>query len=102
MVLFVHLYPYPENVKQLCKGTTKPAEPGKCFNMIKSGQVEWSKGNKVWEWKNIINLCSGTNDAQQRVDCFSKGIGSEADWKDVILSCQRTDNSQSKKNQITY
>ena len=90
----------PENVKQLCKGTTKPTEPGKCFNMIKSGQVEWSKGNKDWEWKNIINLCSGTNDAQERVDCFSKGVSSGADWKVVIYSCQRNDDSHSKNNVI--
>ena len=90
----------PENVKQLCKGTTKPAEPGKCYNLIKSGQVEWAKGKKDWEWKNIINLCSGTNDAQERVDCFSKGVSSGADWKVVIYSCQRNDDSHSKNNVI--
>ena len=91
----------PENVKQLCKGTTKPTEPGKCYNLIKSGQVEWAKGNKDWEWKNIVNLCSGTNDAQERVDCFSKGVSSGADWKVVIYSCQRNDDSHSKNNVIT-
>jgi hypothetical protein len=90
----------PENVKQLCKGTTNPAEPGKCFLSVKSGQVEWGKDNKVWEWKNIINLCSGTNDAKERVDCFNKGVSSGGDWRDVILMCQRSDNSQSKKNEI--
>jgi hypothetical protein len=35
-----------ENVKQLCKGTTKPSEPGKCFQTVNSGQVEWGKGIK--------------------------------------------------------
>ncbi|MEI6069857.1 MAG: hypothetical protein WCP96_21195 [Methylococcaceae bacterium] len=90
----------PENVKQLCKGTTNPSEPGKCFLSVKSGQVEWGKDNKVWEWKNIINLCAGTNDAKERVDCFSKGVSAGGDWRDVILLCQRTDNSQSKKNQF--
>ena len=90
----------PENVKQLCKGTTNPSEPGKCFLSAKSGQVEWAKGSKVWEWKNIINLCAGTNDAKERVDCFNKGISAGGDWRDVILLCQRTDNSQSKKNQF--
>ncbi|MEI8129874.1 MAG: hypothetical protein WCG95_09710, partial [bacterium] len=66
-----------------------------------SGQVEWSKGNKDWEWKNIINLCSGTNDAKERIDCFSKGVSTGADWKVVIFSCQRNDESHSKNNVIT-
>jgi len=87
-----------ESVKQLCKGTTKPSEPGKCFQSVNSGQIEWGKGNKTWEWKNIINLCAGTNDAKERVDCFTKGVSAGGDWRDVILLCQRTDNSQSKKN----
>ena len=87
-----------ESVKQLCKGTTKPSEPGKCFQSVNSGQVEGGKGNKTWEWKNIINLCAGTNDAKERVDCFTKGVSAGGDWRDVILLCQRTDNSQSKKN----
>ncbi len=90
----------PENVKQLCKGTTKPSEPGQCFLSVKSGQVEWGKGNKVWEWKNIINLCAGTNNAKERVSCFTKGVNAGGDWRDVILSCQRSDNSQSKKNEF--
>jgi len=88
----------PENVKQLCKGTVSPAEPGKCFLSVKSGQVDWGKGT-VWEWKNIINLCAGTNDAKKSVDCFNKGISTGADWRDVILLCQRADNSQSKSNE---
>ncbi len=87
-----------ENVKQLCKGTTNPSEPGKCFLTVRSGKVDWGKGNE-WEWKNIINLCAGTNDAQKSVDCFNKGISSGVDWRDVILMCQRTDNSQSKSNE---
>ena len=89
-----------ENVKQLCKGTTKPSEPGKCFQAVNSGQVEWGKGSKDWEWKNIINLCAGTNDAKERVDCFTKGVSAGGDWRDVILLCQRTDNSQSKTNVV--
>ena len=83
----------PENVKQLCKGTTKPSEPGKCFLSVKSDKVEWAKGNKDWEWKNVINLCSGTSNAKATVDCFTKGVSAGSDWRNVILTCQRTDNS---------
>ncbi len=27
-----------------------------------------------WEWKNIINLCSGTNDAEKTIACFNNGV----------------------------
>jgi len=43
--------------------------------------------------ENIINLCVGSNDAKERVDCFNKGVSAGGDWRDVILLCQRTDNS---------
>jgi hypothetical protein len=83
----------PENVKQLCKGTTNPTEPRKCFSTIRTGRVNWGKGTD-WEWKNIINLCSGTNDAEKTVECFNKGIAAGSDWRDVILLCQRANNSK--------
>ena len=83
----------PENVKQLCKGTTSPTEPRKCFSAVKTGRVKWGKGTD-WDWKNIINLCSGTNDAEKTVECFNKGIAAGSDWRDVILLCQRAQNSK--------
>jgi hypothetical protein len=82
----------PENVKQLCKGTTNPGEPGKCFLSLSSshvkGQVSWGQSTN-WEWRNIINLCAGTNDGAKTVECFDNGIKTGADWRDVILTCQR-------------
>jgi hypothetical protein len=82
-----------ENVKQLCKGTTNPTEPRKCFSSVKIGRVNWGKGTD-WEWKNIINLCSGTNDAEKTIECFNKGIAAGSDWRDVILLCQRAQHSK--------
>jgi hypothetical protein len=83
----------PENVKQLCRGTTKPSEPGKCFLHLSSdhvkGEVSWGRGTD-WQWRNIINLCSGTNDADKTVACFNNGVKTGADWRDVILTCQRS------------
>jgi len=49
--------------------------------------------------ENIINLCVGSNDAKERVDCFNKVVSAGGDWRDVILLCQRTDNSQSRSNE---
>ncbi|MGY6215077.1 hypothetical protein ACW73L_07945 [Methylolobus aquaticus] len=82
----------PDNVKQLCRGTNMPAEPGKCFLAVSSGhakgQVSWGPGTQ-WEWRNIINLCAGTNDGMKTVGCFNNGVKTGADWRDVILTCQR-------------
>jgi len=91
-----------ENVKQLCQGTSKPSEPGKCFQKLKSGQVSWGKSS-TWEWKNIVKLCSGTNDAEKTVACFTKGMSVDGtDWRDAILTCQRTTGSHSKDNQLDW
>lgn len=79
----------PQNVKQLCKGTTNPSEPGACFVSVLEGKVNWGKGIK-WEWQNIINLCSGTNDAKKTVNCFENAVGKGLDWRDAILFCQRS------------
>ena len=85
-----------ENLKQLCAGTQKPEEPGKCFAAVNtdhaSGKVSWGKGSD-WEWRNIINLCSGTNDAEKTITCFKNGIASGADWRDTILICHRASKS---------
>ena len=82
-----------ENLKQLCAGTSKPEEPGKCFLAVSTehaaGQVSWGKGTD-WEWRNIINLCTGTNDAEKTVGCFKNGIKTGADWRDAILVCHRS------------
>lgn len=80
----------PENIKQLCKGTTQPAEPGACFLSVLNGRVNWGKGID-WDWKNIINLCSGTNNSAKTVECFQNATAKGVDWRDAILFCQRTD-----------
>jgi hypothetical protein len=81
-----------ENLKQLCAGTTKPEEPGKCFLAVNTehmgGKVSWGGGNN-WEWRNIINLCAGSNDAEKSVNCFKNGIKAGTDWREAILICQR-------------
>lgn len=77
-----------DNVKQLCKGTTNPTQPGECFNRVFEGHISWGKGTQ-WEWKNIINLCSGTNNAKKSVDCFTGAVTGGTDWREAIFMCQR-------------
>lgn len=81
-----------KNLEQLCTGTSKPEEPGKCFLAVSTGhaagKVDWGKGTE-WEWQNIINLCSGSNDGEKTVNCFKNGIKAGADWRDAILNCHR-------------
>lgn len=93
-----------ENIKQLCEGTAKPAEPGKCFTMVRTGRVKWGNANSStqWDWKNIINLCSGTSDAEKTVDCFNSGVSSGSDWRDAILTCQRALSGKTKSNTLNW
>jgi hypothetical protein len=46
--------------------------------------MDWGKGTD-WDWRNVINLCSGSSDAQKSADCFKKAIATGADWRDAIL-----------------
>ena len=78
-----------ENVKQLCKGTSKPAEPGQCFNNILTGHVNWGKSTE-WDWKNAIALCAGTNNAQESVSCFKSHISAGTDWPNAVLLCRKS------------
>lgn len=81
-----------DNVKQLCRGTTQPAEPGKCFATVSSTHVANQVGSGVgkhMDWQSVVSLCSGTNDAAKTATCFNNGLKTGTDWRDVILACQR-------------
>lgn len=75
------------NVTKLCKGTSKPKEPGECFNKVMNGHTKWGEGDK-WEWENALRLCSGTNDSDESISCFQKQIHAGTTWNEAILQCQ--------------
>jgi 5-methylcytosine-specific restriction endonuclease McrA len=83
----------PANIQSLCQGTAKAAEPGRCFDRVMSGGINWG-GGTVWEWKNAIALCKGTNDANATVGCFQGKIGGGQTWQQAIAQCGPSTGNQ--------
>lgn len=74
------------NVKNLCAGTQHPAQPGKCFERVMFGGVNWGSST-TWQWQNALNLCKGTENANNRVNCFQNKIGNGVPWPQAIDQC---------------
>ncbi len=86
----------PHNIKQLCRGTVKPKEPGECFHAVMHGGtyandgISWGGGTR-WEWRNAANLCSGANDANKRISCFQGHLKEGHKWQQAIAGCLAID-----------
>jgi hypothetical protein len=76
----------PTNVSNLCRGTTVAAEPGRCFDRVMHGGINWGGGTQ-WQWKNALNLCKGTNNANSTISCFQGKIAGGAAWQQAISQC---------------
>jgi hypothetical protein len=74
-------------VERLCAGTSRPREPGKCFNYAMHGELSWG-GSTRWEWANAVALCEGTENAEETIGCFSAKIRGGTDWQRAIQACQ--------------
>lgn len=77
----------PANVRKLCRGTSSPAEPARCFERVMHGGVEWGGGSR-WEWRNAVDLCQGTSDADRTVGCFTAEIARGKRWQGAITQCK--------------
>lgn len=75
------------NVRKLCRGTTRAAEPGRCFDRAVHGGVNWGGGTR-WRWENALNLCKGTSNANATISCFRRKVGSGVSWQQAIHQCQ--------------
>lgn len=80
----------PENVKQLCKGTTSAYSPGNCFNYVLHKGAQWGKKpqHKV-TWREASKLCAGTDNAQQVTGCFKQAIQQHKSVDAAIASCRQ-------------
>ena len=87
------------NINKLCQGTTKPKEPGECFNKVMNGHVKWGDGDK-WKWENAISLCAGTSDSEQTITCFQNRVHANTSWEEAILQCQLKAPSNKNSNTI--
>ena len=77
----------PANLEKLCGKINKTDQPGKCFNTIMHGGVNWGGGSR-WQWKNALELCQGTFNANRTVSCFKKNIKSGKNWSSAIAACK--------------
>ncbi|MFI3180452.1 MAG: hypothetical protein QX193_03190 [Methylococcales bacterium] len=88
-----------KNINDLCQGSTKPTQPGECFNKVMNGHVKWGDGDK-WEWQNAIHLCSGTSDSEKTISCFQSRIHAGTAWEEAILQCQLKTSSHKNSNTV--
>jgi hypothetical protein len=59
-----------------------------CYNMVQ-GKVAWSQGGSTkWADGNVRNLCQGTQNPRQRVNCFQRGIAAHNNWGRAIKECK--------------
>jgi len=77
----------PANVQNLCRGTQRPSEPGRCFDRAMHGGINWG-GGTTWQWENALNLCQGTNAADSTITCFQSKIAEGAAWPSAIQQCK--------------
>lgn len=52
-----------------------------------TGHVSYGASDK-WEYKNAIELCKGSDNAEATISCFSGKIKDNVDWKTAISQCQ--------------
>src|SRR5207245_10124495 len=72
-----------DNVQNLCRGTSNPTEPPRCFDRVMHGGINWGGGTR-WQWQNALDLCAGTNDAEATINCFQARIGQGVQWPAAI------------------
>jgi uncharacterized glyoxalase superfamily protein PhnB len=75
------------NLTRLCRAAEASVEPGKCFEEIMRGKVDWGAGT-TWATANALALCGGTRSARRTIDCFNKEISSSRTWQVAIRQCR--------------
>jgi len=79
----------------LCKGTTRPAQPPLCFDLVFHGRVDWGGGTE-WRWRPAAKLCAGTDDARGRVQCFKEAVARGTDFRDAIELCNPSERAEGR------
>lgn len=74
------------NLALLCKGAETSLAPGKCFQRVMSGAVDYGGGTK-WLPTNALKLCGGATDADERIACFERKIGLRVAWQSAVEQC---------------
>lgn len=74
----------PRNVAELCGNVTTDA-PARCFERVMHGGLSWGRGTR-WKWKNALDLCAGTTDANRTIRCFERHRD-RSGWEAAIARC---------------
>lgn len=74
------------SLQRLCRGTTRPTEPGTCFEKVMFGGIDWGGGTR-WSGSNALDLCEGTSDANGTVVCFQSQLSRLGNWQSAIRAC---------------
>jgi uncharacterized glyoxalase superfamily protein PhnB len=72
---------------RLCRGAEGSLEPAKCLEHLMRGQISWGPGS-IWHPSVALELCAGTRDAGQTLDCFSTGIAADQAWRVALRQCK--------------
>jgi uncharacterized glyoxalase superfamily protein PhnB len=75
------------NLNRLCRGAEGSLEPGRCFEEIMRGAVNWGAGTK-WVTSNALALCGGAPNARRTLDCFKRQVSSGQTWQVAIRQCR--------------
>jgi hypothetical protein len=51
------------------------------------GGINWGGGTQ-WQWQNALDLCKGTNNANNTISCFQGKIGAGSAWQQAISACR--------------
>jgi hypothetical protein len=77
----------PTSLSSLCRGAETSVEPGKCFEELMRGKVNWGAGT-IWLPSNALALCGGTLNARRTLDCFKRKVASSESWPVAIRQCR--------------
>lgn len=74
-----------DDADRLCDGAISE-EPGRCFDRVVGGGVDWG-GGTAWNPENAIRLCKATADSETTIDCFEGMIDEGLPWDRAIRLC---------------
>lgn len=84
----------PNNIKNLCKGTTVASAPPTCFyNAMYRGTLWGKKNNQTMTWGLASKLCSGVNSASTPISCLKGKIAGFLSLTKAVNACASNANS---------
>lgn len=81
------------NVKNLCRGTKNGAAPATCFYNAMFRGARWGKkSSHTMNWVLATQLCKGTNNANQQINCLKSRIASNLSVQKAVSACDKNPN----------